>query len=65
MDRCYWNADLAGQLDRTLTCTALEWVPQLSAQEVVVEVPAIDTRGSEAAIEDEKIISQRTCAMVL
>ena len=31
LDRAYWNADVAGQLDRSLLCSALEWVPHLSA----------------------------------
>ncbi|CAK0835549.1 unnamed protein product [Prorocentrum cordatum] len=35
LDRCYWNADLAGQLDRDISCTALEWVPHLSAHRAI------------------------------
>ena len=35
LDRCYWNADPSCQLDRTLSCTALEWVGHLSAHRAV------------------------------
>ena len=35
LDRAYWNAPLAEQLDRVLTCAALEWVPHLSAHRPV------------------------------
>ena len=31
IDRVYWNAFHSEQLDRVVTCSALEWVPQLSA----------------------------------
>ncbi|CAK0909089.1 unnamed protein product, partial [Prorocentrum cordatum] len=35
LDRCYWNADRAGQQDRHMSCTALEWVPHLSAHRAI------------------------------
>ena len=35
LDRVYWNQHFAGQLDRTLTCTTLEWQPSLSAHRAI------------------------------
>ena len=35
LDRVYWNQPLSEQLDRLILCTALEWVPHLSAHRAV------------------------------
>ena len=35
LDRVYWNQHFAEQLDRTLTCTTLEWQPSLSAHRAI------------------------------
>ena len=48
LDRIYWNADAAGQLDRTHGCAALEWVPHLSAHRAVAFARLAASRTPDA-----------------